>query len=134
MPDDDARYRRRSGAGYTVEMAVETMDLCAIAKLPVRRRQGLRRRQDADRGGAHRAGGARRFRRRCAAVDGTAQPAGQAEANVAAAWDDVVAKQNAEAAEDRHPAAKTPISRRPSDDGADRCHLTKAVVMHSTGH
>jgi hypothetical protein len=95
MPDDDdddgmPLDPNASAPGYTVETAMETIDLCAIAKLPVSdakafvkaktpiatvRSELARRAADAT---------------NALAVDGTAQPAGTAEANVAAVWDSVV--------------------------------------------
>jgi capsid assembly protease len=83
-----------SAPGYTVEMAMETMDLCAIAKLPLSdakafanaktpiatvRSELARRAADAT---------------NALAVDGTAKPASAAEAAVAATWDSVVQEIN----------------------------------------
>jgi ClpP class serine protease len=82
-------------AGYTIEMAAETMDLCTIAKVslveaktfiaakaPLATVREVLAKKAADQANA-------------TAVDATAKPAGSAEANVAAAWDQVVAEQNA---------------------------------------
>jgi hypothetical protein len=93
MPNDDDDLPadpNASAPGYTVEMAMETMDLCAIAKVTVSdakafvkaktpiatlRSELARRAADAT---------------DALAVDGTAKPAGAAETAVAAAWDSVV--------------------------------------------
>jgi hypothetical protein len=95
MPDDDNDDGmlvdpNATAPGYTVETAMETMDLCAIAKLPLSdakafvnaktplatvRSELARRAADAT---------------DALAVDGTAKPVGAAEAAVAAAWDSVV--------------------------------------------
>jgi ClpP class serine protease len=97
MPNDDGDMPADPNAsvpGYTVEMAMETMDLCAIAKVPVSdakafvkaktpiatvRSELARRAADAT---------------NTLAVDGTAKPAGAAETAVAAAWDSVVQEIN----------------------------------------
>jgi ClpP class serine protease len=97
MPDDDDDVPAdpdASAPGYTVEMAMETMDLCAIAKVPVSdakafvkaktpiatvRTELARRAADAT---------------DALAVDGTAKPAGAAETAVAAVWDSVVQEIN----------------------------------------
>ena len=97
MPNDDDDMPadpNASAPGYTVEMAMETMDLCAIAKVPVSdakafvkaktpiaivRSELARRAADAT---------------DALAVDGTAKPAGAAETAVAAAWDTVVQEIN----------------------------------------
>jgi len=97
MPNDDDDMPadpNASAPGYTVEMAMETMDLCAIAKVPVSdakafvkaktpittvRSELARRAADAT---------------DALAVDGTAKPAGAAETAVAAAWDSVVQEIN----------------------------------------
>ncbi|MBW7965310.1 S49 family peptidase [Bradyrhizobium sp. BR 10261] len=92
--DDDETSAAAPGT-YTVEMALETMDLCAIAKVPAADakafvaaktpiadvRAALTRRA-ADAANA-------------TAVDGTAKPAGKVETDVAAAWDSVVGEINA---------------------------------------
>lgn len=97
MPDDDDADpdSKAALASYTVEMAIETMDLCAIAKVPVAEAKafvaaktpiaGVRAALTAKAAAAADA----------LAVDGTAAPAGSAEQNVAAAWDQVVTEQNA---------------------------------------
>ena len=92
--DDMPADPNASAPGYTVEMAMETMDLCAIAKVPVSdakafvkaktpittvRSELARRAADAT---------------NTLAVDGTAKPAGAAETAVAAAWDSVVQEIN----------------------------------------
>lgn len=103
MPDDDDGDKpdpdAKGQAGtYTVEMATETMNLCAIAKVPlgeakafvdaktpiaaVRTALTARAAASAD----------------ALSVDGTAKPSGAAEASVAAAWDDVIKEQNAKLA------------------------------------
>ena len=97
MPNDDDDMPadpNASAPGYTVEMAMETMDLCAIAKVPVSdakafvkaktpiatvRSELARRAADAT---------------DALAVDGTAKPAGATETAVAAAWDSVVQEIN----------------------------------------
>ena len=97
MPNDDDDMPvdpNASAPGYTVEMAMETMDLCAIAKVPVSdakafvkaktpiatvRSELARRAADAT---------------DALTVDGTAKPAGAAETAVAAAWDSVVQEIN----------------------------------------
>lgn len=99
MPDDDdAKPDPDASAqpgAYTIEMALETMDLCAIAKVPVAEakafvaakmpiaavRTALTSRAAAATDAL--------------AVDGTAKPTGAAEADVAAAWNSVVEEQNA---------------------------------------
>lgn len=104
MPDDndddapadpDSKAAAAAAAVYTVEMAVETMDLCAIAKLPVGEAKAfvaaktpIAAVRTALASKAAAAGDA-------LTVDATAAPAGTAEQNVAAAWDQVVTEQNA---------------------------------------
>jgi len=90
MPTDPAAM----APGYSVEMAMEILDLCAIAKMPVAeakafvkaktpiatvRSELARRAADAT---------------NALAVDGTAKPSVAAETNVAAAWDSVVTELN----------------------------------------
>jgi hypothetical protein len=71
--------------GYTVEMAMETMDLCAIAKVPVSDAKAFVKAKTPI------ATARSELARRAAdatdalAVDGTAKPAGAAETAVAAA-------------------------------------------------
>jgi ClpP class serine protease len=99
MPDDDDNDGmpvdpNASAPGYTVETAMETMDLCAIAKLPLSdakafvnaktpiatvRSELARRAADAT---------------NALAVDGTAKPTGAAEAIIAATWDSVAQEIN----------------------------------------
>jgi len=90
MPTDPAAM----APGYSIELAMEILDLCAIAKMPVAeakafvkartpiatvRSELARRAADAT---------------NALAVDGTAKPSVAAEANVAAAWDSVVTELN----------------------------------------
>lgn len=100
MPDDDDDAKpdpdaSASPAAYTVEMAMETMDLCAIAKRPVSEAKAFVaaktpilavRATLADKAAAA---------ADALMVDATAAPAGATEANVGVAWDQVVAEQNA---------------------------------------
>ena len=98
MPDDDddgvPNDPNAAAPGYSVEMAMETMDLCAIAKVPVSEAKAFVKAK------APIATVRAELARRAAdatdalAVDGTAKPSGAAEANVAAAWDSVVADLN----------------------------------------
>jgi ClpP class serine protease len=93
--DDGKRDPDASANAYTVEMAIETMDLCAIAKVPVANAKAFvaaktplaKVRSDL----AARAAAAAD----ALAVDATVKPAGSAEQNVAAAWDAVITEQNA---------------------------------------
>jgi ClpP class serine protease len=105
MPDDDdddaptdpdsKAPAAAAAAGYTVAMAIETMDLCAIAKRPVSEAKAFVaaktpiasvRAALVDKAAAA---------ADALAVDGTARPSGRAEAEVAALWDQVVNEQNA---------------------------------------
>ena len=97
MPNDDDDMPADPNAtapGYTVEIAMETMDLCAIAKVPVSDAKAFVKaktpiasvRSEL----ARRAAGATD----ALAVDGTAKPAGAADTAVAAAWDSVVQEIN----------------------------------------
>jgi ClpP class serine protease len=97
MPNDDDDMPadpNASAPGYTVEMAMETMDLCAIAKVPVSEAKAFVKAKTPI------ATVRSELARRAAdatdalAVDGTAKPAGAAETAVAAAWDSVVQEIN----------------------------------------
>jgi ClpP class serine protease len=97
MPNDDDDMPadpNASAPGYTVEMAMETMDLCAIAKVPVSDAKAFVKAKTpiaTVRGElARRAADATD----ALAVDGTAKPASAAETAVAAAWDSVVQEIN----------------------------------------
>ena len=98
MPDDDddgmPTDPNAAAPGYSVEMALATMDLCAIAKAPVSEAKAFVKAKTPI--ATVRAELARRAADAtdALAVDGTARPSGAAEANVAAAWDSVVADLN----------------------------------------
>src|SRR5262249_61299251 len=79
-----------SAPGYTVEMAMETMDLCAIAKVPVSDAKAFVKAKTPI--ATVRSELARRVADAtdALAVDGTAKPAGAAEPAVAAPWDSLV--------------------------------------------
>src|SRR5215471_12451350 len=97
MPTDDDDMPadpNASAPGYTVEMAMETMDLCAIAKVAVSDAKAFVRAKTSI------ATVRSELARRAAdatdalAVDGTSKPAGAAETAVAVAWDSVVQEIN----------------------------------------
>jgi Phage terminase large subunit (GpA) len=98
MPDNDDDGMpvdpNASAPGYTVEMAMETMDLCAIAKLPLSEAKAFVNAKTPI--ATVRGELARRVTdaMNALAVDGTARPAGATEAAVAATWDSVVQEIN----------------------------------------
>jgi ClpP class serine protease len=84
-----------AAAGYTVEMAMETMELCAIAKRPVAEAKAFVASKTPIAGVRSALAAKAAAEADALAVDATARPAGTAEQDVAAAWDQVVTEQNA---------------------------------------
>jgi hypothetical protein len=82
-------------AEYTVEMAMETMDLCAIAKVPVADAKAFVAAKTPIAGVRTQLAARAAAAADALAVDGTARPTGASEQAVATAWDEVVTAQNA---------------------------------------
>lgn len=80
---------------YTVEMAMETMDLCAIAKVPVAEAKAFVAAKTPIAGVRTQLAAKAAAAADALAIDGTARPSGKSEQDVAAAWDSVVTEQNA---------------------------------------
>lgn len=99
MPDDDDGDPADPDAAvqgdYTVEMAMETMDLCAIAKVPVSEAKAFVAAKTPIKAVRTQLAAKAAAATDALAVDGTARPTGAAEQSVAAAWDQVVTEQNA---------------------------------------
>lgn len=101
VPDDDDADPQASAqpGGYTVAMAMETMELCAIAKVPVADAKAFVAAKTPIAGVRTQLTARAAAAADVLAVDGTAKPAGAAEASVAAAWDSVITEQNAKLAQ-----------------------------------
>jgi ClpP class serine protease len=97
--DPDTKTTEASAGEYTVEMATETLELCAIAKLPAADAKAFVAAKTP-------VAGVRAALAKKAADDtdalpvhGTSKPAASSETETAAAWDKVVEEQNAKLAQ-----------------------------------